>query len=88
MFNAAQIPFWFIWSTYFIDIGWLKAGNGNFNLFTVGSGLGTIGGLMVYIYGGNWLVSKIKTSNRTLNKIMAGIFILAGIIQLYRILGT
>jgi threonine/homoserine/homoserine lactone efflux protein len=84
--NPAQIPFWFIWTGYFLNLGWLKPGFIFFNFFTLGSGLGTIGGLIVYVYGGNWLVMKMNTSHRTLNKIMGIIFIFAAIAQLYRVL--
>jgi threonine/homoserine/homoserine lactone efflux protein len=83
--NPAQIPFWFIWTGYFINLGLLKTANVNFNLFTVGSGLGTICGLIVYMYGGNWLITKMKTSNKTLNKIMGIVFMIAAAAQLYRV---
>jgi threonine/homoserine/homoserine lactone efflux protein len=83
--NPAQIPFWFIWSGYFLNQGWLPSGFAHFNLFTLGSGLGTMGGLAVYIYGGNWLVMKMKTSNQTLNTIIGIIFVLAAVIQIFRV---
>ena len=82
--NPAQIPFWFIWTGYFINQGLLKSGFAEFNLFTLGSGIGTLGGLIIYIYGGNWLVKKMNTSNRTLNKLMGIIFIVAAVAQLHR----
>ena len=85
--NPAQIPFWFIWSGYFLNQGWLTPGFCAFNLFTLGSGTGyTWRTDAVYMYGGNWLVNKMKTSNRTLNKIMGIIFIVAAIAQLYRLI--
>ncbi len=84
--NPAQIPFWFIWTGYFINQGLLKSGFAEFNLFTLGSGIGTLGGLIIYMYGGNWLVKKMNTSNRTLNKLMGIIFIIAAVAQLYRVL--
>ena len=84
--NPVQIPFWFIWTGYFLNQGWLKPGFTHFNVFTLGAALGTIAGLVVYMYGGNWLVAKMKTSNRTLNKIMGVIFIIAAIAQVYRVL--
>jgi threonine/homoserine/homoserine lactone efflux protein len=83
--NPSQVPFWLIWTGYFLNQGLLKPGIIYFNFFTLGSGLGTLGGLMVYMYGGNWLVMKMKTSNRALNKIMGIIFIIAALAQLYRI---
>jgi threonine/homoserine/homoserine lactone efflux protein len=82
--NPAQIPFWFVWTGYFINLGLLKPGFMEFNLFTLGSGFGTMGGLIIYMYGGNWLVNKMKTSNRTLNKLMGIIFLIAAVAQLYR----
>jgi hypothetical protein len=45
-----------------------------------------MGGLIVYMYGGNWMVTKMKTSNRTLNKLMGFIFIVAAVVQLVRTL--
>jgi threonine/homoserine/homoserine lactone efflux protein len=84
--NPAQVPFWFIWTSYFMDAGWLSRGFESFNYFTAGAGAGTMVGLVVYIYGGNWLVKKMNTSNKTLNKIMGVIFIIAAVAQLYRVL--
>jgi threonine/homoserine/homoserine lactone efflux protein len=88
MLNPAQVPFWFIWTSYFMDIKLLHPGFAEFNLFTLGAGTGTISGLALYIYGGTWMISKLKTSNKTLNKIMGAIFIIAALAQLYRILSA
>lgn len=84
--NPVQIPFWFIWSTQFISLGILKTTNTDFNLFTGGAAIGSIAGLAVYIYGGKWVIKKMKASNRQLNIFMAIIFILAAMYQLYHIL--
>jgi threonine/homoserine/homoserine lactone efflux protein len=86
MLNPAQIPFWFIWSSYFLDIKLLNSARVEFNLFTIGAGIGTLTGLAVYMYGGNWLITKMNTSNKTLNKIMGVIFVIAALAQLYRML--
>jgi threonine/homoserine/homoserine lactone efflux protein len=84
--NPAQIPFWFIWSSYFMDIHLLRSDFAEFNGFTVGAGIGTLSGLALYMYGGNWLITKMNTSNRTLNKIMGIIFMIAALAQLYRMI--
>jgi threonine/homoserine/homoserine lactone efflux protein len=84
--NPAQIPFWFIWSSYFLDIKLLHSGVAEFNVFTFGAGTGTMSGLVAYMYGGNWLIAKMRTSNKTLNKAMGVIFIIAALAQLYRTL--
>jgi threonine/homoserine/homoserine lactone efflux protein len=65
--NPVQIPFWFLWTSTLIQAKILAVNTLAYNLFTIGAGTGTIAGLAVYIHGGNWLVNKLKTSNKTLN---------------------
>lgn len=84
--NPAQIPFWFIWSSYLLDNHVLVSNFIEFNIFTVGCGTGTISGLALYMYGGNWLITKMNTSTKTLNMVMGGIFVIAALAQLYRML--
>ncbi len=83
--NPAQIPFWFVWSSYLINLHVLKTGAEDFNLFSTGCALGTICGLAVYMYGGNWLIVKMKANTKILNIIMGIVFIIAALAQLYRI---
>jgi len=84
--NPVQIPFWFLWTSTLIQAQILPIATIPFNEFTIGAGTGTLMGLAVYIHGGNWLVSKMKASNKTLNKIMGLIFVITALIQLYRML--
>ncbi len=84
--NPVQIPFWFLWTSTFIQTKILPVSPLPFNLFTIGAGAGTLGGLAVYIHGGNWLATKMNTSNKTLNKVMGVIFVITALIQLYRML--
>jgi len=84
--NPAQIPFWFLWSTQLLNSKILSPTNAQFNLFTAGAGLGSLAGLALYIHGGKWLITKLKTSNRGLNIFMGIVFILAGLFQLYNML--
>ena len=84
--NPAQVPFWLIWCSTLLEHKWLVPGFTEFNVFTVGCGVGTISGLALYMYGGNWLITKMNTSNKTLNTVMGGIFIFAALFQLYRML--
>ena len=83
--NPAQIPFWFIWSSYLIGLHLLHPISAEFNLFSLGCGIGTICGLAVYMYGGNWVITKMKAGTKILNLIMGCIFIFAALAQLYRI---
>ncbi|HCL05813.1 MAG TPA: lysine transporter LysE [Chitinophagaceae bacterium] len=82
--NPIQIPFWFLWTSTMIQTKVLPITPEAYNMFTAGAGLGTIGGLALYIHGGNWLVKKNNASNKTLNQIMGVIFIITALIQLYR----
>ena len=84
--NPAQIPFWFLWSTQLLNSKVLMPTTEQFNLFTAGAGLGSLAGLSVYIHGGKWLITKLKTSNKGLNIFMGIVFILAGLFQLYNML--
>ena len=84
--NPAQIPFWFLWSTQLLNSNVLMPTTAQFNIFTAGAGLGSLAGLAVYIHGGKWIITKLKTSNKGLNIFMGIVFILAGLFQLYNML--
>lgn len=84
--NPVQIPFWFLWTSTMIQTHVLPVAAKPFHIFTAGAGLGTIAGLALYIHGGNWLVKRHNTSNKTLNQIMGVIFIITALIQLYRMI--
>ncbi|MEO8172381.1 MAG: LysE family transporter [Sediminibacterium sp.] len=84
--NPVQIPFWFLWTSTFIQTKVLPVEPLSFDLFTAGAGVGTLCGFGLYIHGGNWLVTKMNTSNKTLNKVMGLIFLITAVIQLWRML--
>lgn len=84
--NPVQIPFWFIWSTYLMSNGLLAASSVQFNTYTVGIGIGTLGGLAFFVFGGKWLVSKLNASQRAINLAVGIIFIVSAGLQLYRVL--
>jgi threonine/homoserine/homoserine lactone efflux protein len=84
--NPVQIPFWFLWSGYLFSIHWLTADTGSFNIYTAGIATGTMAGLLLFIYGGKWLLIKLKTGQKLLHLIVAIVFFLSAIIQLIRIL--
>ena len=84
--NPVQIPFWFIWSTQLIQGKILHTTFLDFNLFTAGAGIGSVSGLAVYIYGGKWVIAKMKASNKQLNTFMGIVFILAALWQLYNMI--
>lgn len=83
--NPMQIPFWFFWGTYFIRNGLVKPTAIDFNIFTIGAGLGTLSGQAIYIHGGTWLIRKLKASHKILNIIMGVVFIISASVQVYKI---
>ena len=84
--NPAQIPFWFIWSTYLVEHNILQPTMAHYNMFTIGAGCGTLLGEALYIHGGKWLIEKLNASNRKINIFMAIVFIITALIQLYKML--
>ena len=82
--NPVQIPFWVTWSLYLINGKMLHPVASEYNFFTLGAGVGTLGGLAVYIYGGKWAIQKIKANNKSLNMFMGVVFIVVAFLQLYK----
>jgi threonine/homoserine/homoserine lactone efflux protein len=84
--NPVQIPFWFIWSTYLISNKILLPAALEFNIYTIGVGIGTITGLALFIFAGKWLVNKLNASHRVINFVVGIVFLISAAIQLYRVL--
>ena len=83
--NPVQIPFWFGWSTVLFTKNILLPKNSNYNSYIVGIGLGTLLGNSVFIFGGKWLVSKLKASQQAINIAVGIIFVISAVIQCYRL---
>lgn len=84
--NPVQIPFWFTWSVYLIREKLLKPSVSDYNLFTVGAGIGTLAGLAIYIHTGKWAIEKMNTNNKSINKFMGVVFLAVGLLQLYKMI--
>ena len=84
--NPVQIPFWFIWSTYLMSTNMIRTTSADFNIYTIGIGIGTLSALAIFIFAGRWIVNKLKASHRVINLVVGIIFLLSAIIQLYRVI--
>ncbi|WP_290793566.1 LysE family translocator [Flavihumibacter sp. UBA7668] len=84
--NPVQIPFWFLWSSYLFSTKLLQSDALHFNIYTIGIALGTISGLLLFIFGGKWLVKRINASQRAIHLAVAIVFLLSSAIQLVRVL--
>lgn len=83
--DPMKIPFWFLWSTFLMGNKTLLPNNSNYNFYVTGIGLGSLFGFMVFIYGGNYLISIINTHQDIINWSIGGILLLTAIIQVYRL---
>lgn len=83
--DPMKIPFWFLWSTFLIGNKTLLPNNDNYNFYVVGIGLGSLFGFMVFIYGGNYLISIIKKHQDMINWSIGGILLLTATFQMYRL---
>ena len=84
--NPVQIPFWFGWSTVLFSKQILQPVRSQYNIYSIGIGIGTLLGNCVFIFGGKWLVQRIANSEAYLNWIIGGIFAITALIQLWKIL--
>ncbi len=84
--NPVQIPFWFLWSSYLFSIQLLESSSLSFNIYTLGIATGTISGLLLFIYGGKWLVNRLNASQKMLNILVGIVFLVSAIIQLVRVI--
>lgn len=84
--NPAQIPFWFMWSTYLLSTKLLVPDELAFNIYTVGIGVGTLLGLALFIFAGKWVMKKVKASQKWLNVAVGIVFLISAAIQCYRVI--
>ncbi|TDX02230.1 LysE family translocator [Dinghuibacter silviterrae] len=84
--NPVQIPFWFGWSTYLLTNRILLPRTIEFNFFTAGGGIGTLMGLAVFIWGGNYIIQKLDANQKKLDIFIGCIFLLTAFIQAYKVL--
>lgn len=82
--NPMQIPFWFGWSTVLLTKKILLPNQKHYNFYTVGIGIGTLLGNSVFIFGGRLVASKIQNNQSVVNYVIAGIFVITALVQMWR----
>lgn len=82
--NPMQIPFWFGWSTVLFSKKILKPQTSHYNFYTLGIGIGTLLGNSVFVFGGRLVASRIQNNQSGVNYVIAGIFTITALIQLWR----
>ena len=84
--DPMKIPFWFLWSTFLMGNKILVPNKNYYNFYVAGIGFGSLFGFMVFIYGGIYLISTIKSHQDLINWIIGGILIITAAISIYRTL--
>lgn len=84
--NPMQIPFWFGWTTVLFSKGVLHDRSSFYNAYTIGIGLGTLLGLMIFVFGGPYLVKALNAGQSTINFVLGGVFAVTAIILMIKIL--
>jgi threonine/homoserine/homoserine lactone efflux protein len=84
--SPLHISFWFGWSTILLNKRILLPQNANYNIYVGGIGIGSMLGYAIFIFGGNYLVNKLKANQNILNWVIGSILLITAIIQLYKIL--
>lgn len=82
--NPMQIPFWFGWSTVLFTKKVLLPNRHHYNFYTIGIGIGTLIGNSLFIFGGRLIASKIQNNQSVMNYVIAAIFVVTALIQMWR----
>ncbi|ULT42197.1 hypothetical protein KRR40_00605 [Niabella defluvii] len=56
----------------------------HYNFYTIGIGIGTLIGNSLFIFGGRLIASKIQNNQSVMNYVIAGIFVITALIQMWR----
>lgn len=80
--NPLHIPFWFGWSNLLANKGILVANRSAFPVYSLGIGVGTIAGFAVFIFGGNYLINRLKDQQDTVNWTIGIVLFITALIQI------
>jgi threonine/homoserine/homoserine lactone efflux protein len=84
--NPLHITFWFGWSTILLDKRILIPKIPFYNIYVAGIGIGSLLGYNVFIFGGNYLINKLKVNQNILSWLIGSVLFITAIIQSFRII--
>ncbi|MFY8127454.1 MAG: LysE family transporter [Chitinophagaceae bacterium] len=84
--NLAQFPFWIIWISYLINLKLFINNTLDNQLFIIGTGFGTLLGIMLYIFAGKFLLEKYKKITNYLDLVIAFFLLVAAGFQVFEML--
>jgi len=65
--NPLHIPFWLGWSTVLMNKSVLTTGPQQYDIYVAGIGIGTIAGIIVFIFGGQYLLKTFHSNQFLIN---------------------
>jgi threonine/homoserine/homoserine lactone efflux protein len=84
--NPLHITFWFGWTTILLDKRILIPKIPFYNIYIAGIGIGSLLGYNVFIFGGNYLINKLKVNQNILSWLIGSVLFITAIIQSFRII--
>ncbi len=84
--SPTMIPYWFGWSAILLDQKVLEPRSSQYNLFSIGIGLGTLAGHSIYFLGGTLAADFLQTWQFMFYWIIGGVLSVTIVLQLIRIL--
>ncbi len=84
--NPVQIPFWLGWSTVLSEKGILINSRNNYFIYIAGIGLGTFTGLLLFVWGGNSVASKIAHHMNYVNGAIGIVFFITALLLVIRLM--
>lgn len=73
--NPMHIPFWMGWNRVLISKGHLRNTWGSYTSYIVGIGIGSIGGLMIFIFAGNSIFDNYGQYTMIINLVLGLIYL-------------
>jgi threonine/homoserine/homoserine lactone efflux protein len=84
--NPLQIPFWFGWSTVLLTKKILQPKNSHYNVYITGIGVGTFIGNLIFIFGGLFIVDRLKNNQHIIQYIIGSIFAITAVIMFFKMI--
>ncbi len=83
--NVLVVPFWIFLALWLEANGVVLEGQAVLLIFSLGAGLGALLAFLGYVWLSAWIMKRIAEINRYLDKVIGGIFIALGVLQLIRL---
>ncbi|MEO0775530.1 MAG: LysE family transporter [Bacteroidota bacterium] len=83
--NVLVVPFWIFLALWLEANGIALKGQAVLVVFSLGAGLGALLAFGAYVWLSGWIMQRLVLINRYLDRVIGGIFLLLGLIQLLQL---